>query len=94
MFDNLKIKAMVRKVANESRLTYDDKILMYIDLFEHEPKKHHDLIKTYINEFSPAIWQEFNEYITIENATKIINDVSKNADCENSTLQEMMKKLK
>ena len=91
MFEELKIKSIVRKVANESRYSYDDKVLMYIDLFEHEPKKNNDLIKRYISEFSPIIWQEFNEYITIKNMTDI---VKKENDKTSNTLDDMIRKLK
>ena len=75
IYNDLRLKAMVRKVANASYLTQDDKILAYIEMFEHEPKDKHTLIKTYIDEFPPEIWKEFNIEDTKEYMTNIIKNV-------------------
>ena len=93
MFEELKLKCRVRQVANNSYMNYDDKMLFYINLFECEPEKQHDIIKNYIHEFDPKIWEEFNEYITIQNMTNIVKTSNKELR-EASTLDEIMKKIK
>ena len=92
MFDDLKLKCMVRQIAN-SYIDYDDKILSYIRMFECESKTKHDIIKNYISEFAPKIWEEFNEYITIQNMTNIVKN-SQNEVTEISALDDIMKKIK
>lgn len=92
MYEELKIKSMVRKIANEYDFDYDDKILAYIRLFESEPKSRHDIIKNYISEFAPVIWQEFNEYLTIKNMTDIVKNV-KDDKKPATTLDELLHKI-
>lgn len=93
MFDDLKLKCMVRQVSNNSYMSYDDKILTYITMFEHESKTKHDIIKNYISEFAPKIWEEFNEYITVKNMTDIVKNSQKEVS-KTSTLDEIMRKIK
>ena len=93
MFEDLKLKCMVRQVSNNSFMSYDDKILTYITMFEHEPEKKHNLIKNYISEFAPKIWEEFNEYITVKNMTNIVKNSQKEVS-KASTLDDIMKKIK
>lgn len=103
MFEELKLKCRIRQVANNSYMNRDDKMLFYINMFECEPKKKHDIIKNYIHEFDPDIWDEFNEYITIQNMTNIIKSMtdkvenskkSKGDVKKASTLEEVLKKIK
>lgn len=94
MYEELKIKTMVRKIANDYDHDYDDKILAYIRLFECEPKKNHDMIKNYISEFAPVIWQEFNEYLTIKNMTEIVKNAKDDEVKPVTTLGELLDKLK
>ncbi len=92
MYEELKIKTMVRKIANEYDFDYDDKILAYIRLFECEPKKNHAMIKNYISEFAPIIWQEFNEYLTIKNMTEIVKNTKDKKETA-TTLDELLNKI-
>lgn len=95
MYEELKIKTMVRKIANEYGFSYDDKILAYISLFEQAPKKQHDTIKNYMSEYAPVIWQEFNEYITIKNMTNIVKNVKDDVQInEPKSLDDLLRKLK
>lgn len=92
MFDDLKLKCMIRQIAN-NYMDYDDKVLSYIRMFECESKTKHDIIKNYISEFAPKIWEEFNEYITVKNMTNIVKN-SQNEVNESSALDDIMRKIK
>lgn len=95
MYEELKIKTIVRKIANEYGFSYDDKILAYIQLFEREPKSRHNMIKNYMSEFAPVIWQEFNEYLTIKNMTNIVKNVTDDVQInESKSLDDLLNKLK
>lgn len=90
MYERLEIKALIRKVANDDRFDRDEKILFYIDVFKRF-RNNHELIKSYINEFAPDIWEEFNYENTIDNMTKIVKNVDKTSE---TSVSEIMKKLK
>lgn len=93
MFEELKIKTIIRKIATDCRFDYDEKILNYINLFENEPETKHSIIKNYISEFAPKIWEEFNEYITVKNMTDIVKNSQKEIS-KISTLDDIMRKIK
>lgn len=49
IYNDLRLKALVRKVASDP-VSYDDKILAYISIFQNEPTSVHTTIKEYIRE--------------------------------------------
>lgn len=94
MYNNLKLKALVRKVASMD--DFDDKILAYIQIFDNEPKKYHNQIKNYINEFAPDVWKEFAIEDTVNNMTNVIKTYSENKTSNEScsTIADLLNKLK
>ena len=53
------------------------------------------MIKNYMSEFAPVIWQEFNEYLTIKNMTNIVKNVTDDVQInESKSLDDLLNKLK
>lgn len=95
IYNDLRLKAMVRKVSNMYQYSNDDKILAYISMFDSEPKKYHNQIKNYINEFAPDIWKDFAIEDTKETMANIIKGCENdNSSEESSTLADLLKKIK
>lgn len=96
IYNDLRLKAMVGKVSEEYRFSYNDKVLAYISMFDNEPKKYHNQIKNYIYEFEPNIWRDFILEDTKKTMTNIIEnyDNGDKSSEETSSIEELMKKLK
>lgn len=59
MYDNLRLKALVKKINMNIDFNYEEKVLAYISLFEREPEEYHKYIKAHMAEFVPDVWNDF-----------------------------------
>ena len=93
IYNDLRLKALVRKVARDP-VSYDDKVLAYIGLFMNEPASTHKTIKEYIREFYPRIWEEFNYEDTKESMYSIIESMQEKSARQHKHLRQFISKNK
>lgn len=95
IYNDLRLKALVRKVASDP-VSYDDKVLAYISIFQNEPTSVHTTIKEYIREFYPRIWEEFNYEDTKESMYNMMESILEKEQEQGSTrsLDSLLAKIK